>query len=167
MYYQDLYQYGKRMTKDEHLVEDALQETFISFWKYRETTSVPAGVRNFVLKAYRNQLMLLFRERSGTAYPGEPLEFSFEVAFDELIVAGEDASQLSFKINNAVQQLTPRQREIIYYRFFENLSFEEIGVLMNMQTRATYKLAARALEALKNFMGNKIFSLFLYLITGL
>lgn len=155
------------MTRDEHLVEDALQETFISFWKYRRTMSVPSDLRPFVLKAFRNHLMLLFKQRSGTAYPGEPLDFSYEVAFDELIIAGEDAQQLSARINEAIRQLTPRQREIIYYRFFENLSFEEIGVLMNMQTRATYKLAARALEALKKFMGGKTFSLFLYLVAGI
>lgn len=151
-YYQDLFQYGRRMTKDDQLVEDALQETFISVWKYRQTTSVPIVVRHYLLKAFRNQLLRLLSERSVTAYTGEAPDFSFEVAFDQVIIAGEDAMQLTSQINSAIQQLTPRQREIIYYRFFENFSFEEIGVLMNMQTRATYKLAARALQALKELL---------------
>ncbi|HWJ27253.1 MAG TPA: sigma factor-like helix-turn-helix DNA-binding protein, partial [Flavisolibacter sp.] len=91
----------------------------------------------------------------------ESLNFSFEISFDKKIIEGEDAEKLSAEINKALMQLTNRQREIVYYRFYENLSFEQIGVIMEMQTRATYKLMARALEALKEIMDPRIFKLLL------
>jgi RNA polymerase sigma factor (sigma-70 family) len=163
-YHQDLFQYGKRMTKDEQLIEDALQETFLSIWKYRRTASLPAAVKPYVLKVFRNELLRLFRERSAILYTDESLDFSFEIAFDQKIIEGEDAGKLSADINKALQQLTSRQRELIYYRFYENLSFEEIGGLMNMQTRATYKLAARALAALRELMEQNHFRLLLMLL---
>jgi RNA polymerase sigma factor (sigma-70 family) len=161
LYHQDLFSYGKKMTKDEQLVEDALQETFIALWKYRFTARAPAAVKQYVLKVFRNQLLRLFRERSTTVYTGESLNFSFEVSFDQKMIEGEDARKLSAHINKALQQLTGRQREIIYYRFYENLSFEEIAGLMNMQLRATYKLTARALAALKEIMHPDKFKLLL------
>ena len=122
LYHQDLFSYGKKMTKDEQLVEDALQETFIAIWKYRLTAQAPAAVKQYVLKVFRNQLLRLFRERSTTIYTGESLNFSFEVSFDQKIIEGEDTRKLSADINKALQQLTSRQREIIYYRFNENLT---------------------------------------------
>jgi len=164
LYQQDLFQYGKRMTKDEQLIEDALQDTFLSLWKYRRTASMPTALKPYMLKVFRNELLRLFRERSAMLYTDESPEFSFEIAFDQKIVEGEEAGKLSADINKALQQLTSRQRELIYYRFYENLSFEEIAGLMNMQTRATYKLAARALAALREVMAPGRFKLLLVLI---
>jgi RNA polymerase sigma factor (sigma-70 family) len=164
LYYHDLFNYGKRMTKDEPLIEDALQETFISIWKYRQTTAVPAVVKQYVLKIFRNQLLKIFKERIPTIYSEESHDFSFEISFDQKMIAGEDSEKLSAYINTALQKLTSRQREIIYYRFYENLSFEQISEIMNMQTRATYKLIARALNALKNIRDPRIFNLLLILL---
>lgn len=164
LYHQDLFRYGKKMTKDGQLIEDALQETFLSLWKYRSTASLPAAVKAYVLKVFRNELLRLLRERAAMMYTDESLDFSFDIAFDQKIIEGEDAVKLSVDINKALQQLTSRQRELIYYRFYENLSFEEIAGLMNMQTRATYKLAARALAALRELMGPGSFILLLMLL---
>jgi RNA polymerase sigma factor (sigma-70 family) len=158
LYHQDLFNYGKKMTRDESLVEDAIQETFISIWKYREATPVPRVIKQYILKIFRNELIKIFKKRSGVVYLEESLDFTFEVAFDHKIIKDENTQVLSKEINKALKQLTDRQREIIYYRFYENLSFEEIASIMNMQIRATYKLTARALAALKEIMDPRVFA---------
>lgn len=158
LYYQDLFNFGKRMTSDEQLIEDALQETFISIWKYRQTSSVPAMVKQYVYKVFRNQLLLILRKRPVTSYSGELPDFSVEISFDHKIIEGEDAVLLSNQVNIALSKLTSRQREIIYYRFYENLSFDEISGIMDMQTRATYKLLARALAAMKEVLHPMVFA---------
>lgn len=165
MYHQDLFHYGKRMAKDEQLIEDAIQETFISIWKYRHSSAVPAAVKQYIFKAFRNHIFNIFRQRSAMVYTEESIEFSFEISFEQKIIEGEDAGKLSAEINKAIQQLTNRQREIIYYRFYENLSFDQIAELMDMQTRATYKLAARALSALRQAMSPAGFK-FLFFFWG-
>jgi len=146
------------MTSDEQLIEDALQETFISIWKYRQTSSVPAMVKQYVYKVFRNQLLLILRKRPVTSYSGELPDFSVEISFDHKIIEGEDAVLLSNQVNIALSKLTSRQREIIYYRFYENLSFDEISGIMDMQTRATYKLLARALAAMKEVLHPMVFA---------
>lgn len=144
------------MTKDQQLIEDAIQETFVSVWKYRVTTSVPASVKQYLLKTFRNQLVRLFRQQPSIANSHELPDFLFEVSFDQKMIAEEDTRKLSAEINKALSRLTSRQREIIYYRFYENLSFEEIAAVMDMQTRATYKLTARALNSLRELLGSYI-----------
>lgn len=163
MYRNTFVYYGRKVTKDQQLIEDAIQETFISIWKYRHSVSIPAGVKQYVLKAFRNQLFRMFKERSNIIYTEESLDFSFEIGFDLKIIEVEDAEKLSAQINNAINKLTNRQREIIYYRFYENLSFEEIASIMNMQIRATYKLNKRAIIALREIMGAMSFNLFFLL----
>jgi RNA polymerase sigma factor (sigma-70 family) len=147
-----LYNYGKRFTGDTHLVQDAIQETFISLWKYRKSITVTGTFNYYMLKSFRNHLLSIIKARANTTYTDENLEFSFEVGFDTRLIAGEEYAVLSRQVKDALDKLTARQREIIYFRFFEGLSFEEIAGIMNMQVRATYKLTSRALAALKEIM---------------
>ncbi|MEO6681255.1 MAG: sigma-70 family RNA polymerase sigma factor [Ginsengibacter sp.] len=159
LYRTDLVRYGNKINPDEQLIEDAIQETFISIWKYRNSVSMPLSVKNYMIKAFRNHLINIIQSRSNTTYTEESIHFSFEIGFDDKIIENEDAGILSAKINSAITKLSNRQREIIYYRFYENLSFEEIGELMEMQTRATYKLMARAISSLKDILGKNVFNL--------
>lgn len=152
-YNDELYSYGRKFTSDMHLVEDAVQETFISLWKYRQSLQVKSGYSFYLLKSFRNHLFRLLKSRANTTYTDEQPEFHFEIGVDTHLIAGEEQAILQKKVKEALIQLTSKQREIIYLRFFENLSFEEIADLMNMQIRGTYKLTARALAALKELMG--------------
>ena len=163
LYRTDLVHYGSKINKDEQLIEDAIQETFISIWKYRSSVSIPASVKGYIIKAFRNHLINIIKSRSNTSYTDESLNFSFEIGFDDKIIENEDAGILSAKINSAIAKLSDRQREIIYHRFYKNLSFQEISELMDMQTRATYKLMARAISSLKDILGKNIFN-FIFIV---
>jgi RNA polymerase sigma factor (sigma-70 family) len=160
-YYQTLYNFGRRMTTDILLIEDAIQDTFLAIWKYKATTAVPANIKQYLIRVFRNQLLKLLKDRMSGQTVDDSHSFQFEVAIDELIIEGESVAVLKNKLNKALAELTDRQREIIYYRFYENFSFEEIAVIMNMQTRATYKLTARALAALRVNIGSRLFYLLL------
>ncbi len=45
--------------------------------------------------------------------------------------------------------LSPRQKEIIYYRFVEGLSYEEICQIMDMNYQSTQNLIQRSLKKLR------------------
>jgi DNA-directed RNA polymerase specialized sigma24 family protein len=51
-----------------------------------------------------------------------------------------------------MEQLTPKQKEIIYLKYNENLSYAAISEIMEIEIKAVYKLMARALDSLKRFM---------------
>ena len=166
IYRNTLVNYGRKISKDQQLIEDAIQETFISIWKYRFSISIPIGVKQYVLKTFRNQLYQMLKERSRIINTEESLNFSFEISFDLKIIEGENAEKLSAQINNAINKLTNRQREIIYHRFYENLSFDEIAVIMDMQIRATYKLNTRAITALREMIDGRVFIFYIMIITS-
>lgn len=155
-YNEELYSYGRKFTSDIHLVEDAVQETFIALWKYRQTLKVETGFHFYLLRSFRNVLFRLMRSGAKTTYTDEQPDFRFEIGMDNQLIAGEEQEILKKKIQDALGQLTSKQREIIYFRFFEGLGFDEIAEIMNMQVRATYKLTARALAALKDLMGGSV-----------
>ncbi|MEG1008032.1 MAG: sigma-70 region 4 domain-containing protein, partial [Bacteroides sp.] len=49
--------------------------------------------------------------------------------------------------------LSPRQREIIYYRFYEDLQYDEICRLMDLNYQSAYNLFQRSLIKLRESSG--------------
>jgi RNA polymerase sigma factor (sigma-70 family) len=145
-----LYNYGTKFTKDITIVEDAIQDLFYTLWTSRERLSQPPSVKNYLFKSLRTGVYKKLN-KNNLLVNGEPSEnFSFELAIDETLSQKDHLLQIKKQVEQALNSLTSRQREIIYYRFYQNLGFDEIADIMNMQVRATYKLTARALDTLRN-----------------
>jgi len=139
-----LYSYGMKFSNDVTLVEDCIQDLFCTLWDSRERLSVPGSVKNYLYKSLRNSLYKKINALPIIVEDDQALDFHFELALDE--------------------KLTPRQREIIYYRFYQNMGFDEIADIMNMQVRATYKLTARALETLRMLLPTTHLFVLLFLL---
>ncbi|MDH7462840.1 sigma-70 family RNA polymerase sigma factor [Chitinophagaceae bacterium 26-R-25] len=144
-----LYSYGMKFTNDVTLVEDCIQDLFCTLWASRERLSVPGSVKNYLYKSLRNSLYKKINALPVLVEDDQALDFHFELALDEKLTQNEQFQQIKQQIEEALDKLTPRQREIIYYRFYQNMGFDEIADIMNMQVRASYKLTARALETLR------------------
>jgi RNA polymerase sigma-70 factor (ECF subfamily) len=68
--------------------------------------------------------------------------------------AGDQAEQkeLAGRIQAAVAQLADADREVLFLRTFEGLSFEEIGCLLKIQPAAARKRHGRALLRLAHLL---------------
>src|ERR1700760_4239494 len=55
-HYPDLFHYGTRFTKDEHLVKECIQDLFLNLWFNRLTISETSFVKYYLLKALRHGL---------------------------------------------------------------------------------------------------------------
>jgi len=144
-----LYSYGMKFTNDITVVEDSIQDLFCTLWASRERLSIPGSVKNYLYKSLRNSLYKKINALPVLVEDDQALDFHFELALDEKLTQNEHFQQIKQQIEEALDKLTPRQREIIYYRFYQDMGFDEIADIMNMQVRATYKLTARALETLR------------------
>jgi RNA polymerase sigma factor (sigma-70 family) len=79
--------------------------------------------------------------------PDDP-EFSVE----SMMIEREMDQQLKIRIIQAIENLTPRQREVIFLRFYEGMSYENVATVLDITTKATYKIVARALVHLKELL---------------
>jgi RNA polymerase sigma factor (sigma-70 family) len=55
-------------------------------------------------------------------------------------------------LSRAIEQLEPRQRQVIELREFDRLSFESVGLRMGLSADATRKLHRRAMEVLQQLI---------------
>jgi RNA polymerase sigma factor (sigma-70 family) len=150
-YFRKFYNFGRKFTKDEELIEDAIQDVFVEIWSKRNTIHELAMPKAYFFAAFKNILLQKLKTQSKIAGDAEvELEDIFQI--DNLIIQKESSLHLHQQLSKALANLTPRQRQVIFLRFYERLSYEEIAVVMNITVKASYKIAARSLLALKSSM---------------
>jgi RNA polymerase sigma factor (sigma-70 family) len=162
-YFARLYNYGLKFTKDKLLVEDAIQDLFVKLWQHRDTLGDPASVTNYLYKSLRSILFnKLTRGDSAFQHPANLEEYHFEVvpSPEADFIHNHLADARREQLAKALAALTPRQREAIFLKFYEGLSYEEIAEIMAVNVKAVYKIMARALVTLKSSLP-KIAALFL------
>ena len=68
---------------------------------------------------------------------------------EERIIDMEVAEERQKFINKILSILTPRQKEIVYYRYFTGLTLEEISQQENMDYHSVANVIQRAIKKIK------------------
>ncbi|SKA43955.1 RNA polymerase sigma factor, sigma-70 family [Chitinophaga eiseniae] len=154
MHYRQLYNYGRKLTDNNSLIEDAIHDVFVSMWQVHSRNPAMDASKSYVYSSFRRKLFRYHEdairrmEREERASRSAAPEFGA----DHILILREQDQQLKAAILQALQQLTPRQREAVYLRFYENMQYDEIATVMDISVKATYKLMARALDELKQLV---------------
>lgn len=152
IYFDSLYNYGFKFSTDATLIEDCIQELFIKLMVNRQNLAIPESVKNYLFKAFRSYIF--DKKAQSKKYSASDIEES--VAFDLVphreseIIDRETVAAREKKVQQALNQLTPRQREAIFLKYHEGFSYVEIAEILSLTQKATYKLVGRAIESLRS-----------------
>ena len=158
-YYKKLYNYGRKFTNDLHLIEDAIDEVFIMIWTHRQNISKIKSPQSYIFSSFRNQVFKSLKEHRTQQLDKVVDKPEIEFFIDNILIKKETDANLQHRIQAALQQLTNRQKEAIFLRFYEGLTYNEVAEIMNISIKATYKIVARALQGLKEILSMSNFLL--------
>ncbi|GAA4394486.1 sigma-70 family RNA polymerase sigma factor [Nibrella viscosa] len=163
-YYRKLVHYGLKFTSDVQVVEDALQDVLVHLWLHRQSVSETPSVKFYLMKAFRHQLFKSLKrlptltseeDRLGSELP----EFSAE----EVLIQQEETQQQQYKVSQLLASLPPRQREVMYLRYYQDLRVDEIAQLLSIKPQSVSNILQRSLANLRENWHLIILSLFLAL----
>ncbi len=159
-HFRPLYRYGVRLDADDEYVKDCVQDMFVELWQRRKTVRETEFVKFYLLKSLRRRI---FRGRAKWDSTWESLqenyffevEFSIETQLIEKQVAQDQVRQLETLLN----QLSKRQKEVIYLKFYQNLTHEQIAEVMTLNRQSVYNILHEAIQKLRNtWQGDMAFS---------
>ena len=163
-YYNDLYFYGIKLVNDQNLVVDTIQDLFSSLWEERKRLSNVQHIKAYLFKIFRNKLlqappkkMIQFSLRDSTQLPDK----SFVISHEDVIIEEETRSQISKAIGAVLEELTDRQKEILYLKFYCGLSQSEISEAMGMNKQSVSNLLNRSITSFRKKMKRLDFAVFL------
>ena len=159
LYAQDMYSYGMLFTTNSELVKDCLHDVFIKIHRNRKKLSQVDNIRLYLLRAMKNYLFDVF-DKKKELFHNDTIEpvFSPEYTIEDKIIRQEELHYQSRKIRQMLESLTPRQKEVLYYRYMKNLTYDEIGEIMQMNYQSILNLIQRSIKKLREtFAESKVY----------
>jgi len=164
MYAGEMYSYGMSFNINKETVLDAIHDVFLHLIEYKNIIDMQGNAKYYLLISLRNRLFSIKRKEISVDSIDDTGNFKFSLIVSKLgdIVEDEnDKEELISQIETILDKLTSRQREVIYLRYMQSLSYEEIAKILQITPKATRKLNYRALAQIKELYGDKMLILIL------
>ena len=167
-YIRQLTQYGLKFIPDLPAVEDCLHDVFVWVWTNRQKLDIHYSVKSYLFKSVRTSMLHVLekQDRYQSLQTGDEHAYPFELQLtpEALVLHNENRRLIRQQIEQVLLALTPKQKEVIYLRYYEGLNFEDIAQNMNLSVKACYKLMGRAITTLReNIPGSLVLIVFLIL----
>jgi RNA polymerase sigma factor (sigma-70 family) len=151
-YYKLLYLYGYKIVRNRQLVDDCIQDLFLELWTTKERLSEVTSVKGYLFKALKFKLIREFRkENRFEEIEEEPNEW-FENSHESRLIEQQTDSEQKERLTGLMDQLTKRQQEAIYLRFYAQLSYDEIAEIMKLTYQAVVNLVYKSVKFLREHL---------------
>ena len=146
-----LLNYGRKFSRDESIIEDAIQNIFANLIRSREKLGELNNVQQYLMAAQRNELIELISKKwnilSSEILPD--ILFKPEYSVEEEIIEKESQARLRKFVAKSLIKLTPHQQEAIYLKYDVGLSYEEISKILNISVESCRTTIYRSIKLIK------------------
>ncbi|MEQ6119861.1 sigma-70 family RNA polymerase sigma factor [Reichenbachiella sp. MALMAid0571] len=150
---QHLYRFGFQYSKDRELIKDCIQDIFISIGKKKDSSQTIHSIKSYLFKALYRELM--YKIKKNKKYRESELNelfdgFSIEISMESHLIHQENIKEKISKVKLGLNNLSPKQRQVILHYYYDGLTYDEIADVMEIQHKNTVaKLIKRALDTLR------------------
>jgi len=150
-YISSLLKYGRKFSRNDQVIEDCVQDLFIELWKNRAGLGMTDSIQRYLLVALRRKVIREMDKSKKRVSDTEPTELDFEVeiAVDQKLIALELSAERAAQVKAAMENLSKRQKEVIYLKYVSGLDYEDIGETMGLNYQSVRNLVSNALKKLK------------------
>ncbi len=151
-YYRLLYNYGVQFSADPEFTRDCIQEMMLELWERHARLSEVVSVKAYLLKSLRHRIG---RESIRLQRLNDVEELAFlsgeqmERPIESIIIETEQARVQIQQLQQLIAELTLRQQEIIYLRFYQQLEYDDIAEIMDLSRQSVANLLHRTLRNLR------------------
>lgn len=150
-YENDLFSYGMAFGLEKEALEDAIHDVFLHLYEREHGLWESENIKFYLLNCLKNHILSLQRKKIRLENIEETEEYRFMIDVEglESIEAEEERIEITRQLEKLLQCLTDRQREAIYLRFAQNMSFEKVAEMLDINTKGAQKLVYRAIEQMR------------------
>jgi len=150
-YYDQLHYYCKKYINDEVGAEDIVQDIFMQLWETRDTLNIISSFSGYIYGSARNRILKMLRQfdvhlRYAQHILMNAKEWTNET--ENLIIDNDYAALL----NEMVERLTPKQKEVFRLSRIEGLTYKEISEMLQISIPTVQKHASIALGKIMEFL---------------
>lgn len=135
-----LLRYGLSVFHERAIVKDAVQELFLVVWNSRHTLSIPKSVKFYFMASLRRLILKNVRTDLRLCDPVEDMAD---------IVTVDTTEETHRAVQKAVRSLPSRQQELIFLKFYQKMSYEQIEEITGLKYQILRNTIHRAIKSLR------------------
>ena len=147
-YYPRLYHFSKSFLKIETGIDDILQEVFLKVWQNRKQITSVSTFNAYIFTITKNLLLNEIRRRLNNEKIKDNLQ-KLSIAEEYRTFDDVEYNDLKVKIENIVNELPERQKEVYNLSREEGLSHKEIAEKLGISPKTVEYHIAQSISFLK------------------
>lgn len=153
-----LYAYGMKIHANEEVVTEAIQLLFIKIFSRRAFLSRPNSMKAYLLISVKRLILEQLDGRQSRVVSFDDLNkggsmenynFDLEIDPQSMMIRGEDDKRRIDTLQQALLKLTKQQREVIYLRYYNNMSSEEVAEIIGTNSQVVRNMTYRIIKKLR------------------
>jgi RNA polymerase sigma factor (sigma-70 family) len=155
----DLLYYGSGFCHNAELLQDCVHNLFLYIWTKRKSIGVPRSEKGYLIVSLKRDIVRELNKSKDLIPLDESLPFRPENltgSVETEIIMNEEEMKRNIQVEEALNQLSQRQKEAIHLRFFQELEYEQICEILNMNYQSARNLIARSIKELRTILSKDI-----------
>lgn len=160
-FYKNLVLFAGNFLPEKEVCEDIVQSVFVNIWDKRKEMDITTSFRSFLLKSVKNSCLDELRHRKVVVEH----ENSYGILGVDADLSTEQYvlySELVTHLNDALNQLSDKQREVFEMSRLQGVKYKKIAQKLNISERAVEDRMAKTMKILRKYL--KDFLSFLILL---
>ena len=151
-YYHTLLFIGLKEIKDAQLVKDAIQQLFLYLWEKRGNIQTANNVKSYLVTSFLRKLSDDWKKTtriSKLQIVSSDYTTEMPLTPEECLIKKDEQHRSFEMLQSYLNELPARQKELIFMKFYEGLSYDEIVQQTGLSHRTVYNKIHEALKKLK------------------
>ncbi len=158
LYVDDLFTYGCYLGFAREVVKDAIHDIFIKITTDSDKLDNISNIKFYLFRSLKNRLLDIHKnQREHIDLENidllREIPFNIQVNVEDLMIEEEEQMQIKTGIEQMLNSLTDRQREIIYLRYVQGYDYPQIAELLQISVHGCRKLVSKAILSLREKFG--------------
>lgn len=153
-YAKRIFAFAKGYLKSNEEAEEVVQDVFVKIWNVRASINTELSFKSYLFKITYNRIREFFiKQGRENHYKHEIIDFV--VDFDNRTEERIDYRSLLELVEKLINQLSPRQKEVMLLSKKQGLPTKEIAALLEISPRTVEKHLSEALKQLKQSLSEE------------
>ena len=141
------------MINDTDAAKDIVQNVFLRFWQMKGNLLIDTTAEGYLYKSVIYETLGYIKKHKRSAVTTLNIEAN-NVAGDKNVEHETDGRELEEEINKLLAQLPPKCQQVFLLSRFENMTYKEIAVTLNISAKTVEHHIVKALSFLRNGIQN-------------
>jgi RNA polymerase sigma-70 factor (family 1) len=152
-YSKRVFKFGYSILKSHEDTENLVQDVFLHLWENRRKVDKNASVKSYVFSITYNSAISIIRRKINESKFLDYLK-SLQETHQEPVNAELEYNELANKLEEIINTLPLRQKEIYLLHRVEGLKYNEIADRLNLSVNTVENHMSRALKTIRKRFGN-------------